>query len=232
MIKTVVFDFADTIAKLVPSKELLVQSFIKEKLNLEIPIKRIEETYFYIQNLYFYSSVQIKDSSSKSKFYQEYNRKIFSNLGVLHLMEPFLDEFFEYFLKNKKHWILKEGVLELFKFIQAKDLKIGLISNFDTILIDILDHQLQIRDYFSYVHISQDIGLEKPNPDFYVDFLTKHNLKAEEILYIGDNYELDYLPSSTLGFKSVLLDEKLHYIDVETKLQRVNSLLDVKSILF
>lgn len=231
MIKTVVFDFADTIASLSPSKELLVQTFIKEKINIEVPLKNIEETYFYIQNLYFYSSVNIIDSATKASFYEEFNKKIFSNLGLFHKLEPFIDDFFEYFSKNRKHWVLKKDVKEILDFIQTKNLKIGLISNFDNVLMNILEDHLGIKEYFSYIHISQDVGLEKPDVAFYENFLHKNHLNAEEILYVGDNYELDFLPTTRLGFKSILLDEQQHYLHAIKTLERIDTIIDLKGIL-
>ena len=230
MIKTVVFDFADTIAKLAPSKETIVQKFIKERLSIDIPLEKIAQTYFYLQNVYFYSSVKITDISRKKEFYRDYNMRVFSNLGVLHLMEDYLDDFFDYFTKNKKHWIIKPEALEVFNYLQTKNIHIGLISNFDIVLHDLLDTHLKIKPYFAYLHVSQEVGYEKPDQRFYESFLQTYSLDPKETLYIGDSYELDFLPSQKLGFQSVLLDEDNHYESIKD-FPKISSLIDVISIL-
>lgn len=229
MFDMVVFDFADTIARLEPSKEEILQRFVKEKLSIELPISKIQQTYFYIQNQYFYSSVKIVDFNQKRNFYKAYNKAIFHNLGIFHLIEPFLDDFFIYFSKIEKHWTLKKEALELLVYLQESGVKIGLISNFDIVLHDILKTRLCIKDFFSYIHISQEVGYEKPDIKFYENFIDKYAVDPKTTIYIGDNYELDFLPSHYLGFNSILLDENQNYTGIPS-LKKINSLLEVKTI--
>jgi len=145
-------------------------------------------------------------------------------------MEDSLDDFFDYFTKNKKHWIIKPEALEVFDYLQTKNIRIGLISNFDTVLHDLLDTHLKIKSYFAYLHVSQEVGYEKPDQRFYQSFLQTYSLDPEEILYIGDSYELDFLPSQKLGFQSVLLDEDNYYESIKD-FPKISSLIDVISIL-
>lgn len=225
----VIFDFADTIARLEPSKEEILQRFVKDRLSIELPISKIQQTYFYIQNQYFYSSVKISDLNQKRNFYKGYNKEIFSNLGVLHLIEPFLDDFFSYFTQIEKHWTLKKEALELLRYLKESDVKMGLISNFDIVLHDILETRLCIKDFFSYIHISQEVGYEKPDIKFYENFIDRYAVDPKTTIYIGDNYELDFLPSYRLGFNSILLDESQNYTTIPS-FKKINSLLEVKII--
>lgn len=230
MIKTVVFDFADTIARLEPSKEKIMKQYLKERLSITISMEKIAQAYFYLQNFSFYSSVKIVTPEQKKEFYREYNKKIFSTLGILHHVEPFLDDFFAYFIECNKHWVIKPEALDLLQYLKSKKIQIGLISNFDTVLYDILEKNLQIKEFFSYIHISQEIGLEKPDIGFYKNFLEKYELNQQTILYVGDNYQLDFLPTYELGFKSLLLDEEQHYTSLPN-LPRISSLHEIKALL-
>jgi FMN phosphatase YigB (HAD superfamily) len=206
--KLVIFDFADTIAKLSPSKEELLQSFILEEINLNIPIEKIAEVYHYATNLIFYSSVFINDTKAKKEFYKEFNNNIIALLGISHLINT--SHLFDYFNANGQHWILKDGVKELLVELKSKGCLISLVSNFDTRLYDVLD-KMEISNNFDSIFVSQEVGLEKPDTEFFKLPLMKHNIKAENSFLIGDSYGLDYLPGVKLSIKTYLLDENKYY---------------------
>ncbi|MFA6143771.1 MAG: HAD-IA family hydrolase [Sulfuricurvum sp.] len=218
--KLVIFDFADTIAKLSPSKEELLQSFILEEIDLNIPLETIAEVYHYATNLIFYSSVSIHDINAKKEFYEEFNQNIIALLGISHLIDT--SKLFDYFNVNGQHWILKDEVIELFVELKSKGYLISLVSNFDTRLYDVLN-KMKISNYFDSIFISQEVGLEKPDTEFFKLPLKKHNIKAENSFFIGDSYLLDFIPSNKLGINSILLDENNKY-SVIHKFQKISSI--------
>lgn len=209
--KLVIFDFADTIAKLSPSKEELLQNFIYQEINLDVSIEKISEIYYYATNIMFYSSVQIKDLDSKKEFYKEFNKNVISLLGLSHLIDS--TKLFDYFNEHGQHWILKNGVKELFMELKANKYLLSLVSNFDTRLYDILD-RMEIINIFDSIFISQETGLEKPNIEFFKLALIQHNIKPENTFLIGDSYTLDYLPGKNLNLNTYLLNENGFYLPV------------------
>ncbi len=223
--KLVIFDFADTIAKLSPSKEELLHRFILNELSLNIPLKHIEEVYHYATNLLFYSSVNIQKIETKKEFYKKFNSNILSLLGISHLIDS--EKLFNYFNENGQHWILKDGVKELFISLKEKGYLISLVSNFDERLNQVLK-DLEIYDLLDSRFISQEVGLEKPDIEFLRLSLKTHNIKSENIFYIGDSYYLDYLPGIKLGLNTYLLDEKGFY---PLLLDRVNKLKELNKII-
>lgn len=95
--------------------------------------------------------------------------------------------------------------------IQAKkrNNKIAILSN--TGLIDsqttyaILD-KLNLMQFFDYCFLSEEIGLCKPDKKFFQYATKKMNATKENIVYIGDNYKMDYLPAIKLGYTTFLYD--------------------------
>ena len=45
----------------------------------------------------------------------------------------------------------------------------------------------------------------KPNPEYYVELLERHNLKPEECIMVGNDVEEDILPTEKLGMQGFLL---------------------------
>lgn len=223
--KLVIFDFADTIAKLSPSKEELLQNFINQEINLDVSIEKISEIYYYVTNIMFYSSVQIKDLDSKKEFYREFNKNVISLLGLSHLIDS--TKLFDYFNEHGQHWILKNGVKELFRELKANEYLLSLVSNFDTRLYDILE-SMEILNSFDSIFISQEVGLEKPNIEFFKLALTRHDIKPENTFFIGDSYTLDYLPGSKLNLNTYLLNENGFYLPLSNS---VSSFEEFKNIL-
>ncbi len=218
--KLVIFDFADTIAKLSPSKEELLQSFILKETDTNISLEKIAEVYHYVTNLIFYSSVSIHDIDTKKEFYSKFNNHIFTLLGMSHLIDT--SKLFDYFNLHGQHWILKDGVKELFIELKSKGYLISLVSNFDTRLYDVLEI-MQITNHFDSIFISQEVGLEKPDIEFFKLPLKKHNVKAENSFFIGDSYILDFIPSNNLGINSILLDENDRYSSIKN-LKKINNI--------
>lgn len=226
--KLVMFDFADTIARLSPSKEELLQNYIINEIGIVISLEKISEIYHYTTNLLFYSSVMIHDIEDKQKFYNNFNENLIALLGLTHLLDS--SKLFNYFKEHGQHWQLKDGVQNLFEELHSKNCIISLVSNFDTRLYNILEN-MGISNHFDSIFISQVVGLEKPNIDFFYLPVQQHNIPKQDCYFIGDSYMLDYLPSSQLGINAILLDENNKYINCES-LKKINQLEECKKIIF
>lgn len=225
--KLVMFDFADTIAELYPSKETLVKEYIFEKTGIDVPTSRLEEVYYYINNTHFYSSVDIRNLDDKREYYTKYNQVYFELLGLSHMVES--DGLYDFFKSKDQHWILKEGVKELLESLKRNGCILSLVSNFDkklkTILID-----MGIYDLFDSIYTSQECNLEKPNLDFFRLPLVEHTVDIKNTYFIGDNYHLDFLPAYRLGIYPILLDERDVYPLIDQQ-HKVSSLRECQRII-
>lgn len=205
MINTIIFDFADTLAELQPSRADIILTLLEKNTNIKISKQSILQGYKYLDLLMPYSSVRIQDKEAKKAFYQQYNQRLLESLGVAHLLKP--SQVFEAFTETETHWKLKMGIKELLHDIKEYDIKIGIISNFDSHLNEVIHTKLKISDKVDYLHVSQQVGYEKPDIRFYQSFFCQYDCKIEDSFYIGDSYSLDYVPACEIGLKAVLLDE-------------------------
>jgi len=97
---------------------------------------------------------------------------------------------------------------DLLARLQADHL-LGLISNFDHLptLYRILE-MYDIRRFFDQVIVSVELGIRKPRKEIFVEALNRLNLEAHEVIYVGDNYQIDILGSLNAGLQAVWLNKK------------------------
>ena len=96
-----------------------------------------------------------------------------------------------------------------------------MISNADGKIADVL-RRCNIADCFRTITDSGLIGYEKPHPEIFRQALSQMNAKAEESLYVGDLYSVDYLGATGAGMQAVLMDVPGAYRDKDVP--RVESL--------
>jgi len=105
-------------------------------------------------------------------------------------------------------------VKELRPFPDVKDV-LGRFNNLGYSLILISDGiaikqyekliRMELLQYFKEVFISEEIGLEKPNVDFYKKCLNMTGVIPSEALYVGDRLDHDIIPAKKLGMHTVLV---------------------------
>ena len=110
----------------------------------------------------------------------------------------------------------------------AKRYRLAVISNADGKIADILAH-CGIADCFETITDSGIVGKEKPHPAIFETALHSMRVKAEQSLYTGDVYCVDYLGSTSVGMQCVLFDVPGAY--TEKGLPRVDSLEGLETLL-
>lgn len=84
-------------------------------------------------------------------------------------------------------------------------LKLGVVSNFDTRLKEIL-RVCGLLSHFSFIITSEEAGIAKPSPAIFNQALQKCGAPAASVAHIGDHYVNDYLGSRSVGIHGFLLD--------------------------
>ncbi|MCS7205216.1 MAG: HAD hydrolase-like protein [Leptospiraceae bacterium] len=113
------------------------------------------------------------------------------------------------FLKNTK---------ELFHFIQTNKQKYSFVtilaSNYTVWYHEIFSVKKELEEWFDYVFFSCEVGIRKPDPDFFIliheTVIKKLNLeKYHEVLYFDDCKEnLDSALSLSLGWRCIWISDK------------------------
>ena len=108
----------------------------------------------------------------------------------------------------------------------AQKYRLAVISNADGKIADVLA-RCGIADCFESITDSGIVGKEKPHPAIFDAAVRTMGVSAEESLYIGDVYSIDYLGATSFGMQSILFDVAGAYRD--RGLPRVDSLEALES---
>ena len=73
---------------------------------------------------------------------------------------------------------------------------------------------------------SQDTGFNKPQPEIFREALTKAGVEASEVIYVGDQYQIDAVGASKAGMEGMLLDRGDDFKEV-TDCPRIRSLSNI-----
>jgi putative hydrolase of the HAD superfamily len=104
-------------------------------------------------------------------------------------------------------WELFPDVTPILAELARLRLRLGIISNFDRRLYDILAH-LGVRDAFEHVIISSEIGIRKPEARIFRVAAQRFNVDVNEILHVGDEAESDYTGARAAGLDALLVDHR------------------------
>lgn len=128
-----------------------------------------------------------------------------------------IDRFDDYF-KEVYETFARPGVWELFPgvpFILTElnrlGLRLGVISNFDRRLYDVLLH-LGVRDVFEHVIISSEVGVRKPAARIFWEAARRFGVAADEMLHVGDDPESDLRGARSAGLRAVLAGSETSHL--------------------
>lgn len=108
----------------------------------------------------------------------------------------------------------------------ASRFRIAIISNADGKIENVLS-RCGIADCFESITDSGIVGFEKPRLEIFAAALKAMNARAEESLYVGDVYSVDYVGARNAGMQAVLFDVAGAYRDRPEP--RVESLKELES---
>lgn len=127
--------------------------------------------------------------------------------------------------QNSANWDdIRPRTGELLKTIGER-YRIGVISNSDGKVNESL-RRCGIAECFLSIVDSGNVGYEKPHPAIFAAALGEMGARAEESLYVGDMYSVDYLGATRAGMEALLFDVAGAYRD--RGLPRVESLEELE----
>jgi putative hydrolase of the HAD superfamily len=130
--------------------------------------------------------------------------RIFDPWGRFEDFDDFFAELFAYFAQPQS-WSLYPEVLETLSALERRGLILGVISNFDSRLVQIL-HGLGAAEYFGTISISSRVGHAKPAREIFAAALKQHDVAAENALHVGDSGANDVRGAIDAGLKGILID--------------------------
>lgn len=142
-------------------------------------------------------------------WWQAIAQRSFTQAGVFHQFADFAAFFpplFDHFA-TAEPWVVYPEVPQVLAQWQQQGIELGLISNFDSRLYQVLD-ALNLGDFFTSVTISTVVGAAKPHRDIFTAALAKHRCLPQNALHIGDSWQDDYQGAIAVGLQSIWLNRQ------------------------
>lgn len=145
--------------------------------------------------------------------------------------DQFFDEVFEFF-RSDEAWVVFDDVEPALAALSERGLRLGVISNFDSRLFDLL-RALKLDACFDSVHISARVGAAKPDPMIFRAALDHHSVESHQAMHVGDSWREDVEGAVAAGINAVLLDRENGFAENArltriTRLDQLTELFDQK----
>jgi putative hydrolase of the HAD superfamily len=134
-----------------------------------------------------------------------------------------VDALYERF-RNLASYRLHPDALPALERLRKTDLVLGLISNFEDWLEQLLE-ELEVHHFFDVTVISGIEGVEKPDRRIFDIALERAGVDAAGSVYVGDNPIFDAQAAQDAGMFPVLIDRRGSHAD--TDFTRITSLEDL-----
>jgi FMN phosphatase YigB (HAD superfamily) len=207
--KAVFFDWYNTLTTYYPPRE---NEYVRACRELGLVVTTEQLTRGLLLADQFYSDensrapVKKREAKEMVAVYVRYGQVIMQSAGlpaseetVLRVMEKVKGVF------SNPGFVLYDDVLPALGLLKSRGLVLGLISNIDQDIKPIC-RELGLDPYITHVVTSKDVGSEKPRPPIFLAALKEAGVKAEESVYVGDQYSCDVVGARGVGMKSVLVD--------------------------
>ncbi|EDV38585.1 uncharacterized protein Dana_GF19357 [Drosophila ananassae] len=106
--------------------------------------------------------------------------------------------------RTSKCWGHIEGAQELVQSVRQAGKHVGVISNFDPSLPEVLA-AMGFADKFDFVLTSYEAGVMKPDTGIFSIPLQRLNLRPEQALHIGNKMDMDYTGARNSGWSGLLI---------------------------
>jgi putative hydrolase of the HAD superfamily len=154
----------------------------------------------------FSAAEPVRIKQSERLWWFDIVHHVFYRVGMFERFDEFFDHVFRVF-EDHRSWRLFPETVSTLTRLKARDLEIGIISNFDSRLFTVL-RGLGIADAFDTVTISSLAQAAKPAPQIFQIALEKHAVDPGEALHIGDSLRDDVEGAKKAGLYAVLLDRE------------------------
>jgi putative hydrolase of the HAD superfamily len=231
MIKAVFFDLYFTLLKYEPPREE-IESKVLHEFGIEAGSDILRRP-MQLADEFIYKEISRRPLSARSReetaaLYGRYQELLLNEAGIKH--EPRLIFALLSKMNQTRMDLVPYGdAMGTLDDLKKRGLFTGLISNIEKDITGTLE-KLGLRSRLDTVVTSLDAGTSKPQPQIFQYALQKANVKPEQAIYIGDQYQVDVVGAKGAGMKGILLDRDNQHEDIKD-CPRVKSLAEITAYL-
>jgi len=231
MIKAVFFDLYYTVVTYDPPREETEAQTLQEfgiEVKPEVFSRPLAVADDYIYQEMSRSPISKRSREEQLALFVEYQRILLKEAGVA-ADEKLLLSLVGKMQQADRKLVLYDDVLPTLTELKDKGLTLGLISNIDRDITPLMD-ELGLSALLQVVVTSQDAGVTKPHPEIFREASRRAGVKADEAVFVGDQYQIDVVGAEQAGMKGILLDRGGYFAEVIAS-PRIRSLTEIADLL-
>lgn len=128
----------------------------------------------------------------------------FRLFGSFDRFDDFFRSVYDWF-GTAEPWLLEPGSKDILERLRSQGFRLGIISNFDSRLTDVLS-ALEVDRHFDEIVISSVVGAAKPDPVIFRTALQRMQTEPRHSLHLGDDLCDDVEGATNAGLQAVLYD--------------------------
>ena len=194
-IKTVFFDIGNTL--LFPTRPVILKSLYQRNL-----VPTLEQWHAIERGTKKKFDEIMQHGAADHGFWFMFYTQLLAELGITD--EVLRDELVDATRISSNWCDIRPGTREILQQIGTR-YPLAVISNADGKIAAVLE-RCGIADCFASITDSGIVRCEKPAAAIFHAALRSMNAKAEESLYVGDVYSVDYLGATRVGMQAMLFD--------------------------
>jgi len=192
-LEAILFDLDDTLVQTTyfNDQSLAAVAKVLEDRHIELALSEQEVRDLILKVKIQYGTAHWKVFEELEKGLGIHDRKILTELTLA------------YDLAEDNNIRLFPGVTELLKFLIQKGIKTGIVTNGDSYRQWKKLILTGIQDVFDVVIISEEVGIEKPDPSIYRRALYSLEVESNDAMFVGDKPDTDITGANRAGVISI-----------------------------
>jgi putative hydrolase of the HAD superfamily len=212
MIKAVFFDLYQTLVHYQPTQEEL-QAQALNGMGFKTTAAALART-ILTANEFIYIEMAKRPLSKRSQkeiaeLYMEYQRIVLKGAGI-NTDEKTVLKLLAVMQKTQLDIVLFDDTMLTLTELKKRGLTTGLISNIEKNMSETIE-KLGIASKLDVVVTSLEAGAPKPQPEIFRYAMQKGNVRPDESIFVGDQYQVDMVGAKSAGMKAILLDRTGYY---------------------
>jgi HAD superfamily hydrolase (TIGR01549 family) len=168
-----------------------------EEADLDFPREEVKRAFYYAED-YCYADPKVTAFGLRALM-EEHVRLQFEALGLTDARKE--RELADKFCARSEKFLLRAA--RLLRRARLR-YRLGVVSNFYCNLATLLK-EAGLVEVLDVVVDSNRVGVQKPDPGIFRFALAHLGLLAHQVIFVGDSYERDMIPSRELGMKTIWL---------------------------
>jgi putative hydrolase of the HAD superfamily len=141
--------------------------------------------------------------------------------------DRFFEKVFDTF-RGSQGWILFPETRDVLTHLKGRNLKLGVVSNFDTRIYSVME-SLSIRQFFDAITTSSETGFCKPERQIFEAAVGALECNPSRVIMVGDSLRDDVQAAIHAGLYGILIDRTGRH--TSSTVPRISSLQELIPLL-